>query len=571
MTTTESLIRLIDSLPLEIMDVEEITKAMKPSMEIISRDLHIAELILQTDINPNPMALDGAHYTERQVYSSDPEDLKKAVKIYFTAMGQGRNIITIIPRKNYDWTEDELHTIQTLGRLHYCVYTRAALARNLHRASEIDMLTGLPNRAGTMSIGRIISEHAPLSDYYGVYFNLKHFRNVNNRYGNYAGDQVLKKFAQKAHEFIIPMKELVGRPGSDVFFFLIRKDRIEIFHRFLDHLSLDLDIMGKEMTIPISGRAGIYHATDKDTIISVYDNVILAYSEARLTKSDWVEFDQNMKNHALQRKKISSVFRSALSAGEFYPCYQPKICLERMVLCGSEALVRWNRYGTIMSPADFIPVLETDGTIEELDLFMLDAACTDLSDWISRGLKPVKTSVNFSKLDLDDEYLVMKIAAILDRHHIPSSLIEIELTETAFYENKERLSSFMEQMKELGIDVAMDDFGTGFSSLYLFKDLSFDMVKLDRSFVEHLSESSGRDQVVVSAVINMLHALNTGMVAEGVENVSQLELIRNLGCNMVQGYIFDKPMPKEEFEKRLKEPAYTDPNTSGKQSADPRP
>ncbi|MBO4390640.1 MAG: EAL domain-containing protein [Lachnospiraceae bacterium] len=556
MTTIESLIKLIDSLPLEVMDIKEITKAMNPAMEIISRDLHIAELILQTDIAPNPMALDGAHYTQRQVYSNDPEDMKKAVKMYFSAMGQGRNIVTLIPRKNYDWTEEELHTIQTLGKLHYCVYTRAALARNLRRASEIDMLTGLPNRAGMMSIGRLISEHTSLSEYYGCYYNLKHFRNVNNRYGNFGGDQVLKRFAQKMHEFIIPMKELAGRPGSDYFFFLIRKERFEHFKNHLSNLSIELEVMGKEITVPIHGRMGIYSATDSDTIISVYDNAVMAYAEARYTNKELVEYDQTLKDLALRRKKISSVFHSALSSKEFFPLYQPKVCLETMRMCGCEALVRWNHHGQIMSPADFIPVLESDGTIEELDLYMLNQACADLEDWISRGLEPVRVSVNFSKLDLSDEYLIMKIASIMDRHHIPASLIEIELTETAFYEDKPGLSSFMDQMKELGIEVAMDDFGTGYSSLYLFKDLTFDIVKLDRSFVSQLVSDTGRDHVIVSSMISMLRELKTDMVAEGVETSSQLAMIRELGCNMVQGFLFDRPMPKAEFEERLKDPSY---------------
>ena len=259
-----------------------------------------------------------------------------------------------------------------------------------------------------------------------------------------------------------------------------------------------------------------------------------------------------MLDKTIKANEISSVFPDTLIREEFAVYYQPKVGLSDNSLCGCEALTRRIRNGKIISPADFIPVLEREGTICRLDFYVLDKVCADIKRWLDMGLVPVRVSTNFSKLHLHNEDFADRIIGIINKHGIDPSLIEVELTESSGYEDYEALAEFVRKMKSYGVSTSIDDFGTGYSSLNLLKDLDVDIIKLDKSFLDNLGDEKKSDEVVIRHIVNMVNELDMKVVAEGVETNVQADLLENFSCSMSQGYLFDKPLPCSEFEKRLR-------------------
>ena len=231
--------------------------------------------------------------------------------------------------------------------------------------------------------------------------------------------------------------------------------------------------------------------------------------------------------------------------------YQPKYDPESKKLKGAEALVRWMnpKYGLI-SPGRFIPIFENNGFITKLDHYMLRHVAGDQRRWLDSGYKCVPVSVNVSRAHFIEDDLAEQVRGIVDEAGTPHELIEIELTESAFFDDKKALINTICKLKEYGFAVSMDDFGSGYSSLNSLKELPLDILKLDAEFFRN-DDGTGRGQIIVEEAIRLAKKLNMQTVAEGVETVDQVRFLAEHGCDMIQGYIFDKPMPKDEYIKRI--------------------
>ena len=253
----------------------------------------------------------------------------------------------------------------------------------------------------------------------------------------------------------------------------------------------------------------------------------------------------------MRQKEVSQMFPKALENREFVVYYQPKVTLSDNQLCGSEALVRWFRGGAMVPPMSFIPVLEREGSVCKLDFYVLEQVCLDIQNWLSRGIEPVRVSVNFSKIHLQNPHLADEILAVLKKYDISPKYIEVELTEMSGYESYETLSCFVQTMRENGVSTSIDDFGTGYSSLNLLKDLNVDIIKLDKSFLKNMEKHRENDVIVIKNIVNMVNDLDMEVIAEGVETQKQAEFLRGINCRMAQGFLFDRPLPRAEFEKRL--------------------
>ena len=262
-------------------------------------------------------------------------------------------------------------------------------------------------------------------------------------------------------------------------------------------------------------------------------------------------FQKDMLNHTLHSKEVSLIFPKALENKEFVVYYQPKVTLSNNQLCGCEALVRWIRNGKLVPPMEFIPILEREGTVCELDFYVFEHVCQDIQRWLSKGIEPVRVSVNFSKNHLHNTHLAQEIIALMQKYQIDSKYIEVELTEMSGYENYATLVSFVQSMRKNGVSTSIDDFGTGYSSLNLLKDLDVDIIKLDKSFLNNLENHSQSDVIVIKNIVNMVNELHMSVIAEGVETQSQAEFLRKIHCRMAQGFLFDRPLPHDDFEKRL--------------------
>jgi EAL domain-containing protein (putative c-di-GMP-specific phosphodiesterase class I) len=213
--------------------------------------------------------------------------------------------------------------------------------------------------------------------------------------------------------------------------------------------------------------------------------------------------------------------------------------------------VRWNRNGKIIAPVEFLPILEKEATICQLDFYVFRKVCEDIRSWIDAGMEPVRVSSNFSRHHLRNPHLMENILNIMKEFKIDSKYIEIELTEASDFEDKVSMQKFVNGLRENNINVSIDDFGTGYSTFSAIKDLNVNVIKLDKSLLDHIGDETHHDEVVIKNMVNMINELNLEVVAEGVENSKQLDFLQDAKCSTIQGFLFDKPLSKEEFEKRL--------------------
>ena len=253
-------------------------------------------------------------------------------------------------------------------------------------------------------------------------------------------------------------------------------------------------------------------------------------------------------------EQVESYFEDAIKNEEFQVFYQPKVELNRYRLHGGEALCRWIHDGEFILPFQFIPVLEENGKICELDFYMIDHVCRDIVGWIDAGLDPVTVSVNLSRVHIGDEHLIEKIDEIVKKNKVPKKYLEIELTETTTDLDYKELKRIVGGLHEAGFRTSIDDFGVGYSSMNLLRDLPWDMIKIDRSFIP-AGDGSPEDEdkiILLQSLIMLAHSLGIDCIAEGTETVDQIIILKQNRCFLAQGYFFDKPMPKDDFEARLK-------------------
>lgn len=242
--------------------------------------------------------------------------------------------------------------------------------------------------------------------------------------------------------------------------------------------------------------------------------------------------------------------RRALLEGEFKPFFQPMTDLRQGgIVCGAEALARWEKPGSgMISPAEFIPLFEKNGFIIELDLYIYECTCRVLRRWLQEGCQLRKVSVNVSRVSVFQPDFADKYIALKEKYQLPDGVLELECTETAAVHNAEGLESIMTRMRSNGFRFSMDDFGSGYSSLNLLKDITVDVLKLDMIFLKNNKLQESRNQTIVSSILAMAGKLGMKTVVEGVETPEQMAILQRLGCDYAQGYLFSKPVSEQEFE-----------------------
>ena len=297
---------------------------------------------------------------------------------------------------------------------------------------------------------------------------------------------------------------------------------------------------------------GVYKITEDLPFYLMLDRASLAKKTAKDTINQKYSFyDESHLKNVLQNKEIENSMLQALKDEEFKLYFQPKCSFDKNAITSAEVLVRWqNRKRGIIPPDEFIPIFEHNGFIIKLDFYVLEKALQTLRSWLDEGLKPYKLSINFSRLHLKDELSLPKIKILLDFYKIPASLIELEITESAVMNNTPEAKKFVQGLHDLGISVAMDDFGAGYSSLNVLKDLPFDTLKIDKEFLRDFG-TNHRTSAVLEGIITMLKNMKTCVVAEGVETKEQADFLTTLKCDLAQGFLYYQPMQAEEFKKLL--------------------
>lgn len=417
----------------------------------------------------------------------------------------------------------------------------------LDEAISIDHLTGLFNKPGFEAETRKRLDTLPEDCVCAVVsFEVVSFRSYNALYGFDAGDALLRKIADIIREICIDaagrlyadhfVMFVSGRDNEDVFTILKKGVAIAKDSGLPFYLCGGIDLVDRrEMPVPLMvDRASIA----KDTIKYKFGTGIAIYSDSMLECQ-------------IEDAELVGSMMKSLKNGEFVAYYQPKYKMDTETIAGAEALVRWQKPdGEIIKPGKFIELFEKNGFIRRLDFNVFEQACIMLRETLDAGRPVVPISVNFSRVHLYDSHFPQRIYNIARKHNIDMKYLEIELTETAFLMEGKELSKVVGRLHDFGFTVAIDDFGSGFSSLNMLKDVPVDVLKIDMKFLEGF-ENGGKVGTVVTSIIRMAKWLGIPVVAEGVETKSQVDFLRTLGCNMVQGFFYSHPLAREDYEKLL--------------------
>ncbi len=416
--------------------------------------------------------------------------------------------------------------------------------------AHYDALTDLPNRVlFREQIGRELERTGRGSQFALLYIDIDEFKGINDSLGHSVGDELLKSVASRIRG-CIKQEDLIARLGGDEFAVIQTsvggKADVERFvERIYEAIRQPYQCLGHQLSTDAS--IGIAMApqdgTSLDQLIKSADLAMYgAKAQGRRTHRF---FEPAMDASAKARLTMEQDLRQAMADGGFEINYQPLVDLRRNVVSGCEALLRWRHPERgMVSPAEFIPVAEDTGLINELGDWVLRTACAEAASWPDH----IRLAVNVSPVQLKYQSLALKVASALAASGLKPGRLEIEITEAVLIRDDEAALAILHQLRDLGVRIALDDFGTGFSSLSYLKRFPFDKIKIDRAFVVDVAEA-GNSSAIVQAVVNIASALNMTTVAEGVEHEEQREMLRSLGCTEMQGYLFSAPKPAGEVRK----------------------
>lgn len=437
------------------------------------------------------------------------------------------------PIIGHKFTDLEIEKIEILNEIILLIYNKIGLSF-------------VSDNYNLEDFGQYLTESNNLSNYSVLCMNLNNY----NYLKNYLGQRVNKLFNLYYDELkkLLNSDERIFISSKSNFIVLLKKDNVKEFLQYKKLIEMPIADITDYLSLDI--RSGIYNIQNNDTISEAIEKSLMAlYMAEYVYKTTDLVFTDEMKDTIIKEQRILSLFPKALKNNEFNVYYQPKVDLSTNCIYGSEALVRWVKNGKVIPPAEFIPILEKENILYQLDFYVLEQVCKDIRKWLDNGITPVKTSINFSKKNVRNSNFVTDLMKILNKYEIDSEYIEIELTETVETLDSENLINFVNTMRKNNINVSIDDFGTGYSSLNLIKNLSANTIKIDKSFIDNIENA--KDSVVVRNMINIVLELGMEVMAEGTETIEQVNILHEMGCNKIQGYYFDKPLPISEFEKRL--------------------
>lgn len=420
-------------------------------------------------------------------------------------------------------------------------------------SQKIDSLTGLLNRNG---LSAWVDEHEEIftdiedEKYMVVYFDVQRFKVVNEMYGLAEGDRLLKYIGEV----------VAGAAGEDGVGCHLDSDRFVIVVKrppdkrdlFVDTL-LD-EILDFDLPFEVSCNAGIYVTTKNfhsaDTLV---DRAIIAQS---LVKGSYTKrfnyYTEELRKNLLTEQEIIGMMRAGLRDEQFVIYYQPQYDHATGKLVGAEALVRWQHPEKgLISPGLFIPVFEKNGFITQLDLYVFEKVCQFLRFCLDEEMVIVPISTNLTRHDFFYPNFIDTLEGIRKKYDIPPEFIRLEITESVALGNSQFINEAMERLHSYGYVVEMDDFGSGYSSLNILKDIDFDIIKLDMRFLENGQDEANRGGTILSSVVRMVNWLGVPVIAEGVETVSQANFLKSIGCNYIQGFLYSKPLPEDEYKQHI--------------------
>ena len=396
-------------------------------------------------------------------------------------------------------------------------------------------------------------EDKGIKDFAFVHFDIKEFRVINEVYGHIAANKVLCNVvdAMNAADFVYAS----ARCHNDNFAMIIKdmseEETIEKLTKFFDGLSH----LAEDPNYKIFYRCG-FVPMQKAMLLGnrVADAGKMAQALGQNhNKTEIITYTDKMHNDISWGNYIKAYVETAIENDEFVVYLQPKFDIHKEVIKGAEALIRWNyKNKEFLSPGRFIPFFEKDGSIGKIDDIVLEKVCQALARWKEEGKALYPVSINLSRNRMYDRDLISHLSSIVDKYGVDHSIIDFELTESAGYDNTDHMISVLQGLREAGYKISMDDFGTGYSSFSLLTRMPLDTLKIDKSFVDNVSSEQEREEdiIVVNHIIRLAKELGFTCLAEGAETKPQVDKLRELGCEVIQGYYYSKPIPLDEYEKK---------------------
>ena len=423
--------------------------------------------------------------------------------------------------------------------------------QELERVFYTDHLTALPNQAAfEISAAEKLRSAAP-GAYLMIYLDLNNFKFVNDSYGYNAGDKLLLSFSATLKRFC-SSNEICAHLHADHFAILLKKRE----HVIEDLQTAVLASIESERELNLSDiltcSYGVYTISDPDaSIASCISKASVALKEGRSSQRAVAYYDQHLLDKITNENKMTRWMHQGLSEKEFQIYLQPKVNLERSEVTGAEILVRWNSepFG-FLPPDEFIPLFEKNGFIVDLDFYVLEATCQILKQ--SLKISPERTvvlSVNVSRVTLFQNDFIKRFVQMAERYGVPPKYLEIEITENVFIFDANTVEQILSQLRSYGFSISMDDFGSGYSSLNLLRELPIDVLKIDRIFLQE-SIRVEKAYAIIKSVVEMAHSLNMVVVCEGVETLEHAEFLKTIHCTVGQGYYFSKPIPLSAFQEK---------------------
>jgi diguanylate cyclase (GGDEF)-like protein len=416
-----------------------------------------------------------------------------------------------------------------------------------------DALTDLPNRALLLDrlAQALAGAHRNKGRFAVLYIDLDRFKNINDSLGHSAGDIVLQQVAERMRG-CARENDTVARLGGDEFVVVLSTvrdgtDAAVAADRIQRAMEEEFQVQGIRMSISCSIGIGVFPEDGEDGESLLKNADIALYSAKERGRSRWQFFTREMNGRAQERLKLEDNVRQALGKNELFLEYQPQLDLSTGKIVGAEALLRWwhPEYGTV-PPSTFLPVAENVGVIIPIGEWVLRTACAQAKQWQQDGLGPLVMAVNVSAGQFRHEPLAEAIQRALDDSGLAPKYLELELTEGILLSNEEAMKPLLQQLTSMGLGLAIDNFGKGYCSLNYLRRFPFSKLKIDQSFVRAVSHDA-RDAALTAAIIRMGKALQMRVIAECVENEEQAEVLRSLGCDLVQGYHFCRPLEARGF------------------------
>lgn len=411
-----------------------------------------------------------------------------------------------------------------------------------------DSLTGLYNKDYFCEVAKRYLEKYPEMDFLVLCTDVKEFKIINDSFGTKTGDVILKNIARMLREEL-PGAVACGRIGYDIFSVLMPK---KIFREsfFTDRTNKNfLTGVEKAFSFPVVCHVGVYEVADKELPVSVMcDRARMAISTI---KEDYHQriayYDDEMRAEIIKEQELIRDFDKALEEGQIKMYLQPQMSVQGALL-GAEALVRWHHPEKgFISPGEFIPIFEKNGIISDIDRYVWEQACKRLKEWKELGRDDIYISVNISPRDFHFLNVYQTFVELVKKYDIEPKNLKLEITETAIVMDFNRQMELITRLRQNGFVVEMDDFGSGYSSLNMLKDLHVDILKIDMAFLKKAKDEE-RSKKILQMVISLSKQLGMPVITEGVENAEQVEFLAEIGCDMFQGYYFAKPMSVDEFE-----------------------